>query len=86
MRRLVEVMQPGVSYTFAQIVELCRVNECFEGLVGEPGAEINHASRVILARLLGRYDRRLVKDRRFVIDGKGHKRRYHFGAVESDAR
>jgi hypothetical protein len=86
MRRLAEVMQPGTSYTFVQIVELCRDNECFDGLVGEPGADMNHASRAILARLLSRYDRRLVKDRRFVIDGKSHKRRYHVDAVESDAR
>ena len=86
MRRLVEVIQPGAPYTFAEIVDLCRANECFDGLVGVPGEDIKNASRVMLARLLGRYDRRLVKDSRFVIEGKGHKRRFHVEAVESDAR
>jgi hypothetical protein len=49
MRRLVEVMQPSVPYTFAGIVELCQSNGCFDGLVGEVGAELTKASRVTLA-------------------------------------
>ena len=84
MRKLVEAMKPGASYTFAEIVELCRANECFDGLVGE--AEIDKSNRVALARLIGRYDQRRVKDCRFVIKGKGHKRRYCVEKVGSDAR
>lgn len=86
MRRLVEVMRPGAPYTFAEIVELCRTNECLGGLVGEPGGELTNASRVTLARLLGRYDHRLVNNHRFVIEGKGHKRHYRVETGESDAR
>jgi putative DNA primase/helicase len=86
MRRLVEVMQPGAPYAFTEIVELCQFNGCFDGLVGESGAELKNASRVTLARLLGRYDHRLVRHCRFVIEGKGHKRRYHIEVVSSDAR
>jgi hypothetical protein len=86
MRRLVDMMQPGAPYMFAEIVELCQLNGCFDGLVGEVGAELKNASRVTLARLLGRYDHRLVRDYRFVIEGKGHKRRYRIEVVESDAR
>jgi hypothetical protein len=86
MRRLVEVMQSGIPYTFAEIVGLCQANGCFDGLVGEAGAELKNASRVTLARLLGRYDHRLAKHCRFVIEGKGHQRRYHIELVEPDAR
>ena len=85
MRRLVEAMQPDVRYTFVEIVELCRANECFDGLVGEPEADMKIANRVTLARLLARYDDRRVKDRRFVIEGKNHKRRFHVETIETDA-
>jgi hypothetical protein len=86
MRRLVEVMQPGAPHTFADIVRLCQSNKCFNGLVGDPGAKPNNASRVTLARLLGRYDHRLVESRRFLIEGKSHHRRYRIELVESEAR
>ncbi len=86
MRRLVAGMKPGVPYTFAKMVELCQATECFDGLVGESGAELKNASRVKLGRLLGRYDRRLVKHYRFVVDGERHTRRFHVEEVESDAR
>ena len=83
MRMLVATMQPGRGYTFPEIVELCRESEAFIGLLGEP--EITKASRSTLGRLLSRYDRRLVKQRRFVIEGSGHKRRYHIETVDSAA-
>jgi hypothetical protein len=86
MRQLVEAMQHGKIYTFAEIVGLCQSNGCFDGIVGEAGTEVPNASRVKLSRLLGRYDHRLVKDCRFLIQDKGHKRRYHIEMVESDAR
>ena len=84
MRTLVEVMEPGRKYKFAEIVELCRANECFDGLVGD--AELKIANRVTLARLFGRYDHRLVKNCRFVIEDKGHKRRFCVETIASDAR
>ncbi len=83
MRMLVAAMQSGKEYTFPEIVELCRENEAFIGLLGEP--EITKASRSTFGRLLGRYDHRLVEQRRFVIDGSGHKRRYYIETVNSAA-
>jgi hypothetical protein len=77
-------MQPSKQYAFSEIVELCRTIDCFGGLVGD--SELKNSSRVTLARLLGRYHRRLVKDRRFVFEGQGHKRRYFVEAVEANAR
>ena len=84
MRTLVEAMQPSKQYTFSEIVELCRTIDCFGGLVGD--SELKNSSRVTLARLLGRYHRRLVKDRRFVFEGQGHKRRYFVETVGANAR
>jgi len=86
MRRLVEMMQPGTRYTFSGIVELCQSNGCFDGLVGEAGSELTNASRVALSHLLGRYDHRLVRQCRFLIQGKGHQRRYQIEVVESGTR
>ena len=84
MRTLVEAMEPSKQYTFSEIIELCRAIDCFGGLIGD--SELKNSSRVTLARLLGRYHHRLVKDRRFVIEGKSHKRRYFVETVESGAR
>jgi hypothetical protein len=86
MRRLVEAMEPGTLYTFAEIVELCRTNECLQEFVGKSGAEIERADRAAMGRLLGRYNNRLVKNCRFLIEGAGHNRHFRVAAVESDAR
>jgi putative DNA primase/helicase len=86
MRHLIDLMQPGQRYSFAEIVSLCQTNGCFDAIVGEAGAELRNANRVTLARLLCRYDGRLIKHCRFTIEGKGHKRHYQTEAVESDAR
>jgi hypothetical protein len=86
MRRLVDVMQPGALYSFAEIVKLCQANGCFDGLVGEAGVNLENANRVKLSLLLLRYDDRHVKHCRFGIKGKGHNRRYHIQLVESNAR
>ena len=86
MRRLVNAMETTKSYTFAEVVEICQANGCFEGLVGGVGDEVKNTSRVILSKLLGRYDRRLVGQFRYVIDGKGHGRRYRIEPLETVAR
>jgi hypothetical protein len=86
MRRLVEVMQSGRPYTFAEIAQLCQSNGCWDGLVGEAGAELKNGGRVLLAHLLSRFADRLVKHCRFLIEGKGHKRRYRIEPAGSDAR
>jgi hypothetical protein len=86
MRRLVEVMQSGRPYTFAEIAQLCQSNGCWEGLVGEAGAELKNGSRVLLAHLLSRFADRLVNHCRFLIEGKGHKRRYRIEPAGPDTR
>jgi 5S rRNA maturation endonuclease (ribonuclease M5) len=86
MRRLVATLERGRRYTFAEIVNVCQANGCFEGLVGASGDELKNASRVAMSRLLLRYERRLVGERRFQIEGKGRGRRYHVEGATNDAR
>ena len=76
MRALLDLMTPRRPYTFSEIVVLCQANDCFADLVGEKGTVLEKSGRTTLARILRRYDHRLVKSYRFIIDGKGHKRRY----------
>ncbi|MGA2632304.1 MAG: hypothetical protein ABSG54_19080, partial [Terriglobia bacterium] len=81
MQRLVGAMKPGQSYDFTGIVNLCRVNGCFENLVGEGTSEMKRECRSTLGKLLSRYDRRKVKDWYFAVEGQGHKR--HYGIVKA---
>jgi 5S rRNA maturation endonuclease (ribonuclease M5) len=85
MRRLVSTLEAARLYTFAEVVEVCQANGCFEGLVGATGDDLKHSCRIALSRLLLRYERRLVGERRFQITGKGHGRRYHVERAASDA-
>jgi putative DNA primase/helicase len=77
MRRLVEAMEPGRKYAFPEIVAFCQANDCFVALVGAQDTEMTNGCRVTLAKILGRYDNRQVSHVRFLIEGTGHKRRYH---------
>lgn len=73
MRTLVAAMELEKRHDFREIVDLCRKYECFMRLVGE---EMENKTRVSLGRLLCQYGNRQVADRVFVVDGKGHGRRY----------
>jgi hypothetical protein len=86
MRRLVATLEQDQRYTFAEIVEVCQATGCFDGLVGTTGDELKNASRVAMSRLLLRYERRLVGERRFQIEGKGRGRRYRVEGATSTAR
>ena len=85
MRRLVAALEQDRRYTFAEIVEACQATGCFEGLVGTTGDDLKHSCRIALSRLLLRYERRLVGERRFQIEGKGHARRYRVERAADDA-
>ena len=85
MRRLVATLERDRRYTFSEIVEVCQANGCFEGLVGATGDDLKHSCRIALSRLLLRYERRLVGERRFQVEGKGHARRYRVEQATSDA-
>jgi hypothetical protein len=73
MRRLVESMEIGNRYEFAGLVELAKRLDCFAGLIDD---DLDRRSKRRLSSIFQRYQRRLVADRRFNFDGKGHSRRY----------
>jgi 5S rRNA maturation endonuclease (ribonuclease M5) len=85
MRRLVAALEVEGRYTFSEVVTICQANGCFEGLVGTTGDDLKHSCRIALSRLLLRYERRLVGERRFQIEGKGHARRYRTERAADDA-
>lgn len=79
MRALVQAMATDGerAWTFAELAGLARGNGLFAGIVGSAeDGEIGRREKSTLARLFARYDRRLVKDFRFIVEGKGHARRY----------
>jgi Bifunctional DNA primase/polymerase, N-terminal/Primase C terminal 1 (PriCT-1) len=81
MRTLVAVMTPGKLYTFSGIVGLCQANECFAGIVGNEGTVLDKSGCTTLGRILRRYDHRLVRNQRFIIEGKEHTRRFRVEIV-----
>jgi hypothetical protein len=76
MRVLVGAMQPERKYEFSEIVKLCQDNECFVWLTG---GEIDRKARAKLGKLLSQWDKRQVKDLHFLVEGKGHAKRFHTG-------
>jgi hypothetical protein len=77
-RTLVQIMEPGQKYTFAELSSLCIEHGLFPRLTSELENEgITQGSRKILSGILGRFDRRRVTTESiFFIEGKGHQRRY----------
>lgn len=80
MRALVKVMRKGKTYKFTEIVDLCRSEEVFVNLVE---GIMDNAHRRALSYVLSRYDKRAVGEHRFLIEGRGHQRRYRVEKMES---
>ena len=76
VRLLVAGMDGNTALNFPELVALARSLGCFEAIIGTDETELDRKAKAILARLLTRYDRRLVGHHRFVIEGKGHARKY----------
>ncbi len=76
MRQLVAAMTPDLRYSMSDLVEVCRLNGIFEGIVGTSDADWGRAQRTTLGRLLSRYHDRIVADFRFFITGTGHAKRF----------
>lgn len=83
MRALVNAMAGNAEpLSFSDLVTLAREQGCFESVIGNGDAdELKPSARSLLGKMLGRYDRRTVGDHRFIIEGKGHKRRYRLETV-----
>jgi hypothetical protein len=68
---------------FSELVELARAHGCFESIIGDQG-ELGRKEKSTLARLLSRYDRRLLANHRFMVEGKGKTRLYKTEAGHGD--
>jgi len=76
MQILTGGMTPSISYTAAEVVNLCRRLNIFDGLVGATDADFGRPQRSAFGKLLARYDNRRVGNLRFHIAGSGHAKRF----------
>ena len=85
MRELVDAMstQPGERFTAKRIFAMCRVREVFLQFVGRSDLEMKHVELAKIGKILARYNNRMVGEWRFVIEGKGHAKRFYVDAVGS---
>jgi hypothetical protein len=84
MRLLVNAMAlKPKPLAFAELVKLSQDEGLFEGIVGT-SPEIDRSAKAAFGCLLGRYDRRVVSNWRFLSDGKGHQRRYRVEPQHGD--
>ena len=83
MRELVKLLADREPVKFDELVATSREHGLFERLIGSEG-DLKPADKSAFGKLLARYDRRLFGGcNRFVVDGKGHSRR--FRVVAEDA-
>ena len=90
MRRLVDQMNEGQLYEFFTLVTIMREVGAFESIVGVEESEdlgfpdarkLKPAESSKLGRLLAGYDQRQVGDWRFIVEGKGHAKRFYKAAL-----
>jgi hypothetical protein len=86
MRTLVSALAAqGTGVQFSEAVELARDHGLFETIIGRAeDGELDRHQRTAFSRALTRYDRRLVLDFRFLVEGKGKSRRYRVECVRND--
>ena len=76
IRELASAMKVGTPLKFCEIVDLCRSLGLFEQNL-PPSGMLDQNQKSSLGKLLARYHGRLMPGpRRFVVEGKGHARRY----------
>jgi hypothetical protein len=78
MRQLVKAMAvEPTSRAFAELIELAHAHGLFENIIGtNDDGELGRREKTTFSRMLTRYDRRLVLNYRFIVEGKGKTRRY----------
>jgi hypothetical protein len=82
MSALTAAMEPRRRYTAHEVADLCRIVSVFMEIVGD-SEDVMHAShRSAFGKVLGRFADRRVGNVRFVIEGKGHQRRYRIEQVQ----
>src|SRR4029077_10727928 len=77
MRELVKRLGGSTPVKFDGLVAIAREHGLLERLIGSEG-DLRPSDKSAFGKLLKRYDRRIFGDRkRFVVDGKGHSRRFY---------
>jgi hypothetical protein len=76
MRQLVKLLDDSERKNFGDLLSTAREHGLFERLIGTEG-ELKPAEKSKFGKLLRQYDQRIFEGcRRFVVDGKGHSRRF----------
>jgi len=76
MRELAKLLDPTPT-KFDEIVGIAREHGLFERIIGNEG-DLKPSDKSAFGKLLKRYDRRVFcGSKRFVVDGKGHSRRFY---------
>ena len=76
MRELVKRLADSEPVKFDELTAMAREHGLFERLIGSDG-ELKPADKSTFGKMLKRYDRRVFGGGlRFVVDGKGHSRRF----------
>jgi hypothetical protein len=85
MRSLVkEMASDPAPLQFSDLVNLAHEHGLFTNIIGESGDDLGRREKSAFGRLLARYDNRLVSDWRFIVEGKGHARRYRIQPLHGD--
>jgi hypothetical protein len=76
MRELVKLLDDGEPKEFGDLLSTARKHGLFERLIGSDG-DLKPAEKSSFGKLLKRYDQRVFDGgKRFVVDGKGHSRKF----------
>ena len=83
MRRLVEALAMECEpVAFKELVGIARKNGCFEWIIGITDNDLKPAETSRFGRLLARYDKRQVGIHHFLLEGKGHGKRFRAKMLE----
>jgi hypothetical protein len=70
------------SVDFEELVTVCQTHGLFERVLGTEG-DLDRKQKSAFSKLLKRYDRRIIHDCRFTLEGEGHGRRYKFENIKA---
>jgi hypothetical protein len=82
MHELMKLLSQYEPLKFDDLVSLSREHGLFERIIGTDDVALKPAEKSKLGKLLKRYDRRLFAQGRFILDGRGHSRKYRLVPIK----
>jgi hypothetical protein len=79
--KLISECEAGLL-TFDELVSLSRDHGLLERIIGTDDVALKPAEKSKLGKLLKRYDRRVFVQGRFILDGRGHSRKYRVAPIK----